>query len=205
MTVTNFPVPVTGGGAPPKGQGSISTMPKKASAVITIGSATIADAPAMAALGAKTFTETFGYSVPKEDLDTYLAETYVPEVIVKDLADPNKASFVARNAAGEVVAKIQLVRGETHSSLQCPAAEAAVLQKLYVDASVHGQGIGTKLVALIEEQARQEGFKKLWLTVWEDNVIAQKMYEKLGYVRTGEIDFATGTCIQTDWVLTKSL
>ena len=81
----------------------------------------------------------------------------------------------------------------------------AELRRLYVDVSTQGLGVGTKLIAAVEERAKTEGFEQLWLTVWEDNHRSQRLYERLGYVKKGETEFATGGCIQTDWVLSKSL
>lgn len=159
----------------------------------------------MAAIGGKTFTATFGHSVPPEDLEDFLRTTYSTEAVRAEFADPSKTYLVARTGDGQIAGIAQLHRGQTHPSVVGQANELAVMQKVYVDTSAHGQGIGSKLIAAIEQLARAEGFKKLWLTVWEENVRAQKLYIKLGYVKTGEIDFATGDCIQTDWVLSKDL
>lgn len=172
---------------------------------IFIGKATEADAAAMAEMGGNTFTATFGSSVSKEDLKDFLTATYSAEAIVAELADSSKTYLVARTTHGAVVGIAQLYRGQTHSSVAAAAHEVAEMQKVYVDTKMHGQGVGSKLIAAIEKLARDEGFKKLWLTVWEENEKAQKLYERLGYVKTGDIDFVTGTCVQTDWVLAKTL
>jgi diamine N-acetyltransferase len=198
MTTTTIPTPAV---TPPPGRGDKPAP----TATITIGQATAPDAPAVAALGAKVFTETFGHSVSKEDLEDFLSTTYSAEAIISDLGQPNKATLVARDASGAVVGIVQLHRNQSYSSIQVSAEEHAVLQKLYVDSNVHGQGIGSKLTAAVEEQARQEGFKHLWLTVWEENFKAQKLYQRLGYTHSVDTEFLTGTCIQTDWVMTKAL
>jgi len=44
-----------------------------------------------------------------------------------------------------------------------------------------GLGIGTKLMTLAEEQARDKGFAKLSLIVFEKNEGAKRLYERLGY------------------------
>ncbi|KAI1497207.1 acyl-CoA N-acyltransferase [Biscogniauxia marginata] len=146
------------------------------------------DARAIALLGARCFSDTFGYSVPAADLADFLAATYTPGAIEADILD-------SRQATGE---SERGVPGDD------PAAHAE-LRRLYVDGGAHGRGIGSRLIAAVEDRARAEGFEQLWLSVWEHNVNAQRMYEKRGYVRVGELDFATGTCIQTDWVLSKPL
>lgn len=44
-----------------------------------------------------------------------------------------------------------------------------------------GQGIGTRLLALAEEHARDMGYGKLSLIVFEQNADAKKLYERGGY------------------------
>lgn len=44
-----------------------------------------------------------------------------------------------------------------------------------------GRGIGTRLLALAEEQARDKGFRKISLIVFEQNSVAKQLYEGRGY------------------------
>ena len=55
------------------------------------------------------------------------------------------------------------------------------LQKLYLDNSVKGRGLGLKLVVLIEEKARQLGYKKIYLETHDNLQPAINLYKKLGY------------------------
>ncbi|KAK9774928.1 putative N-acetyltransferase domain-containing protein [Seiridium cardinale] len=199
VVTTTVPTPPT-----TPAQGSALSKPH-ATRPIFIGRATEPDAPAIAKLGGDTFTATFGHSVSKEDLEDFLKMTYSTEAIEAEFADPSKTYLVARTTYGNVVGIAQLHSGQTHSSVQAAAHQVAVMQKVYVDITTHGQGIGSKLITAIEQLARDEGAEQLWLTVWEENVKAQRLYHRLGYKKTGEIDFATGTCIQTDHVLAKRL
>jgi len=43
------------------------------------------------------------------------------------------------------------------------------------------QGIGTHLMAFIEEDLRQRGYKQVTLNVAKDNLAAQRLYQRLGY------------------------
>lgn len=175
---------------------------------VTIGDALASDAAAIALIGANTFTAAFGFSVPEDDLADFLAETYSSEAIEADIIsshENNISTFVARDEMGSILGFVQLVRGLTDSSLKGDPSSHAELRRLYVDTTAHGKGIGSKLIAVVENKARSEGFKQLWLTVWEDNKSAQRLYQRLGYSKVGAVEFATGACIQTDWVLVKSL
>ncbi|KAI5867092.1 acyl-CoA N-acyltransferase [Durotheca rogersii] len=185
-----------------------SQMPSPLAHEITIGDALVSDAAAIALIGANTFTATFGFSVPANDLADFLAETYSPEAIETDIRESQKtniSTFVARDRAGAVLGFVQLVRGETDPSLSGDASSHAEMRRLYVDTAAHGRGIGSKLIAAVESRAKADGFQLLWLTVWEDNKSAQRLYQRLGYRKAGETEFATGECIQTDYVLTKDL
>ncbi len=44
-----------------------------------------------------------------------------------------------------------------------------------------GRGIGTRLLALAEEHARDKGFKKVSLIVFEPNTGAKQLYDRTGY------------------------
>lgn len=50
-----------------------------------------------------------------------------------------------------------------------------------------GMGVGTQLIHHAEQMARQNGFKKISLTVKQHNTQARKLYERLGFVVTDQI------------------
>src|ERR1700744_6363012 len=57
------------------------------------------------------------------------------------------------------------------------------LEDLYVDKSARGQGVATQLLSYAEEFARSSGAERLTLATAHDNLAAQHIYRKLGYVR----------------------
>jgi len=57
------------------------------------------------------------------------------------------------------------------------------LQKLYLDDSVKGKGLGRFLVNFIEDRMREAGLKRSYLETHSNLQAAIHMYEKLGYVR----------------------
>ncbi|KAM3498888.1 hypothetical protein MY10362_007817 [Beauveria mimosiformis] len=110
---------------------------------------------------------------------------------------------------GVVVGFAQLTRGSS-SSEPCVAELARAgssveLQRLYVDVSYHGMGIGSRLAGAIEHVARNEGFTHMWLGVWEENRAAARVYAKLGYSGIGFHDFVVGSIVQRDDILMKQL
>lgn len=172
--------------------------------VVTIRDATDGDAGFVAAIGRDVFSHTFGYSLSEEDLQTYLQETYTEALISEEIKDPLKHLMVACNDANKVLGFVQLTKG---SSEPCVAdAENPIeLQRLYVHHGSHGLGIGKMLIKQAEKVALAQGYKTMWLGVWEDNHKAQKVYGKSGFVHVGEHDFKMGECIQTDIIMIKTL
>jgi ribosomal protein S18 acetylase RimI-like enzyme len=57
------------------------------------------------------------------------------------------------------------------------------VEDLYVDLSARGLGIGSALLRYAEDFARSTGAERLTLATAHDNLAAQKIYKKLGYVR----------------------
>ena len=79
------------------------------------------------------------------------------------------------------------------------------LQRFYVDEKFHGSGVGGALYRFVEKWVKERGFETLWLGVWEENLNAQRVYKNFGFDRVGAHDFVMGQCVQTDWILSKSL
>ena len=57
------------------------------------------------------------------------------------------------------------------------------LEDLYVDVPARGQGVASALLNHAEAFARQNGAERLTLATAHDNVAAQHLYKKHGYVR----------------------
>lgn len=60
--------------------------------------------------------------------------------------------------------------------------ETAELQKLYLDDSAKGSGLGYELIALIEEKMRSAGFQYSYLETHDNLQAAIHIYKKSGYV-----------------------
>ena len=87
----------------------------------------------------------------------------------KILADANQGYTVVAERDGRLVATGTLVANE--------------IQRMYVDPSAQGQGLGTAILRALEARAREEGTARLQLYA---SVVARRFYEELGYVVTEE-------------------
>ncbi|KAI8270167.1 Dityrosine transporter 1 [Colletotrichum sp. SAR11_239] len=171
---------------------------------IDIRPATLDDAKTIAELGAHVFSVTFGHSVEPHELQAFLDESYSIEAVTKDLKDTNKDTILATDAAGDILGFAMLTRGSTEP---CVADLEGIveLQRIYLYPKAHGTGTGKALADKLEDMARKQGFKNIWLGVWEENFRARKAYEKWGYKAVGTHDFVVGSVVQTDDILVKEL
>jgi ribosomal protein S18 acetylase RimI-like enzyme len=151
--------------------------------------------------------------MPAQDLQVYLEEFYSAPAISNDISSPQKDMIVAchENSSNdkdpgrnEVIGFALLTRG-TNEPCIADCENPVELQRIYVDPKCHGMGIGKLLARRVEEMAREQGFRTMWLGVWEENFKAQRVYERLGYERVGDHDFRMGACVQRDLILAKSL
>ncbi|PMD61364.1 acyl-CoA N-acyltransferase [Hyaloscypha bicolor E] len=182
------------------------TQPTKPKPQVTLRPALPKDAPQIAALGSSVFSTSFGYSMPAADLQAYLESAYSIPSLSRDLSNPSVTTIVAcpTSAPDTVIGFAQLTRGTSEPCLE-GCEQPVELQRLYVSPDFHGGGVGGMLVEEIEKVAREEGFVTLWLGVWEENFRAQRVYERMGFKKVGSHDFVMGSCVQTDWILTKRL
>ncbi|KAF5012367.1 hypothetical protein FDECE_1594 [Fusarium decemcellulare] len=171
---------------------------------VAIRPAKLVDAERIATLGAHVFALTFGHSVEPHELEDFLEESYTQSAIIKDIQDENKDVIIATDAGDHILGFAYLTRGSSEPCVE-KMEKIVELQRIYVDPSAHGSGVGRALERSIENMAREQGFKNLWLGVWEENTRALKAYDKWGYRRVGDHDFVVGSVVQTDYILLKAL
>ncbi|KAJ5317831.1 hypothetical protein PENANT_c004G06312 [Penicillium antarcticum] len=163
----------------------------------------IEDNKAISELGALVFLSSFGSSLPHDDLKTYLSEAYSPMSIATDLRDPS-VTFVVAIRDETLVGFLQLRRGTSERCID-ERTNKIQLQRLYVSESCQGLGIGKRLLAEAEREARAMGATSIWLASWKPNIKAERIYESNGYAKAGEMSFMLGDSKLVDWVMIKSL
>lgn len=163
-------------------------------------SATVGDAAALAELGARTFTDTFGHLYQPSDLEIFL-QNHSLDNWDKELNDPAFEVRVAELGSALVgYAKL----GPPHLPFE-PRGEAAELRQLYVVEEVKGQGIADELIRWVIERAREKRADHLYLSVFTDNHRARRFYEKYGFEPEGTYAFMVGTHADEDIVMRLKL
>ena len=64
-------------------------------------------------------------------------------------------------------------------------ADQAELGNVAVSANARGQGIGAALVNAVVTRASRRGIRELFLEVRPSNLVAQRLYERLGFATVG--------------------
>jgi diamine N-acetyltransferase len=168
----------------------------------TIRFATPVDAALLAELGARTFRDAFAADNRPEDLAAHLASHYSPALQERELRDPQR-SFLLAEAAGTPAgfALLQDIPPEPG----VPGRRPLRIERLYVDKSFHGTGVGAALMRRCLEEARARSHDVIWLGVWERNFRARAFYARWGFAEVGETAFTIGSDTQRDLVLVRSL
>jgi ribosomal protein S18 acetylase RimI-like enzyme len=167
---------------------------------ISYRNATWEDADALAELGARTFTHTFGHLYQPGDLAIFL-QNHSPQNWVKELKDPAFEVRVAERAA-ELVGYVKL--GPPHLPFE-PRGEAVELRQLYVIEEMKGQGIADELIRWVIDRARDKRADYLYLSVFTDNHRARRFYEKYGFEPEGTYAFMVGSHADEDIVMRLKL
>lgn len=159
-----------------------------------------ADAPAVAALARRTFTDTFGHLYRPEDLAAFLAG-HTEGAWRAELSDPAYAVRVAE-AEGDLVAYAKLGPPSLPVEPQGPAIE---LRQFYVLHAHHGGGLARDLMGWVLATARARGAAELYLSVFVDNHRAQRFYARYGFERIGRYEFVVGTHKDEDHLMRLAL
>ncbi len=169
---------------------------------LTIRLASADDAPALAALGRRTFAEAFGADNTADDLATFLESTYTPALQRAELADSALTYLIVERSGTPVAFALLRAKGAS-PFIEDPSA--IELQRFYVDQSCHGTGVAQALMASCVETARRAGAMTLFLGVWEQNARALRFYAAQQFTEVGRKIFQVGSDPQQDLVLARRL
>jgi ribosomal protein S18 acetylase RimI-like enzyme len=165
----------------------------------TIDLARAGDVPELSQLAARTWSRAFGASVDPEDEAAELADTRSEAFFREALR--TCTILVARDGHGALLGYAQL------GDVDIPEVEArpgdAALQRLYVDTGLQGRGLGRALLEAALRHPRLAEASRVFLTVWEQNERAVRLYEHAGFRRVGTTRFTIGSQEAEDLVMLR--
>lgn len=161
--------------------------------MIAYAAPTPADAPGLAAMARECFVDTFGTLYTRANLDSFLHAVFGDAAIAAELGDPAYTFRIARDGV-RIVGFVKL----GPRKLPIEVAEAIELKQLYVLAGWQGAGVAVALMDWALAAARAKAAKAVLLTVYTDNIRAQRFYRRYGFVDVGRYDFPVGDQIDED-------
>lgn len=157
--------------------------------------ATAEDAAALAAFAGGAFTDTYLGLDDAQEIADYVAEHFRPEVLGAVIADPACMTLTAW--LGPQLAGYAIVRDAP--APDCVTGPAPLeLWRLYLGRAFIGQGLGARLMAAVQAEARRRGARTLWLGVYDRNVRAVAFYERFGFAPVGRKEFLFGGRLYLD-------
>ncbi|OHU94601.1 GNAT family N-acetyltransferase [Pseudoalteromonas byunsanensis] len=141
--------------------------------------ATNSDCVKLAALSIKVWLDTYARQGIKTEYAEYVLSTFTTAYFFEILNAAKYRLFVSEE--DEVLQGYVLANLESH--YQTPSNGFEV-EKLYIDSSFKGKGLGRKLLNEIENQFGS----KYWLYTWVENE-SNGFYEHLGFSRIGLLTF----------------
>jgi GNAT superfamily N-acetyltransferase len=161
------------------------------------------DAEQLAEFAARTFSDTFAAANRPEDIAAYLPSAYSVSHQASELNNPDIITLIMESNDGQWSAYAMLRRSVAP---ECVSGDHPIeIWRFYVDRPWHGFGLAQRLMTAVEETAREETARTLWLGVWERNDRAIAFYAKCGFSDVGAQHFWVGSDKQTDRIMVRHL
>ena len=169
---------------------------------VSIRRATPADAPALVSVAAATFALACPPGTTEANIALFIQTSLSRQAFEGYLASQVRRLWLAEED-GKPVGYAMAVHGEpTDPDIQAAVVErpSVELSKIYVRESHHGSGVATALMDAAISEAADSGAASVWLGVNQQNVRANRFYEKQGFVLRGTRFFQVGDSTEADYV-----
>lgn len=162
---------------------------------VHIRKATNKDDAVIAALGKKTFTETYSEIGNNAVVQEYIEKKLSAENIREELEDP-EAWFYIGFVNDEPVAFARLRYDRVAKGLT--DKRAIEIEHIYVLKAYQGFKVGWEMMEKCKQVAICEKFDTMWLRVWQQNHKAIRFYLTAGFVVYETEQFSYGSNIPQD-------
>lgn len=163
--------------------------------IVHIRKAADEDDAVIAALGKKTFTETYSETGNNAAVQEYIEKKLTAENIRVELNGP-KAWFYIGFVNNEPVAFARLRYDRIAKGLA--SKKAIEIEHLYVLKAYQGFKVGREMMEKCKQEAIREKFDTIWLRVWQQNHKAIRFYLTAGFVVYETEQFSYGSNIPQD-------
>ena len=155
----------------------------------------------LADFGRRSFVDAYKETLSLRDLEEYTKGAFSKSNITAEINDPSVTYFVCRDLESNLCGYSKLILSPPPVCID--PYRTIELQRLYVDESYRGRGIGKLLSMHAESHAGNRGFHSIWLRVWDGNVIAQRKYLNWNYLVVGKEQYQVGGSARTVILMRK--
>lgn len=166
--------------------------------------ATLADVPALATLGRESFVAAFGHLYAPDDLAAFLEETHDERAIASEIAGAECRHRLAVAEDGSLLGYCKL-RVPSKLAPLSHAAEPIELAQLYCASNATGRGVGAALMDWVLAEAVAGGHDAIQLSVYSENLGAQRFYARYGFVHVADTTFQVGAQTDAEFLFEKPL
>jgi ribosomal protein S18 acetylase RimI-like enzyme len=160
------------------------------------------DLPVLQEISKRTFYDSFAADNTAENMSFHLSHYFTEEKLTNEILNPCSKFFFAIKS-GLPVGYLKINSGPAQTVL--PNIGGFEIERIYVDQSCKGAGIGKLFIGKSIELAVAAGAKFIWLGVWEHNSAAIRFYEKNGFKKFSQHIFKVGDDAQTDLLMHRTL
>ncbi len=165
---------------------------------ITVRKAVEDDAAMLTALGAETFTATFGHLYSRENLEKFLRKGHSVDIYQRLARDPACALWIAEDAGGAAVG--YAAAGPCTLPVPDLPEKSGELAKLYLLKEAQGAGLGPRLLEAALDFLKGR-FAHIYLSVYRDNKVAQRLYQRYGFVKIHDYFYMVGDHADPEWIM----
>ena len=151
--------------------------------------ATAADTAALSELATTAFRDTYSLIDDPQDIEDHIAEYFPVDILAAQIRDP-ASTFLLLESPDGLIGYAQLKRSPAPPCVAGPAP--LELARLYLRRQKIGKGLGARLMRAVHAEARDMGYRTLWLGVYDRNLRAIAFYKKCGFVEVGHKRFKFG-------------
>lgn len=163
---------------------------------------TTSDVVLLQAISIETYRETFDEYNSEDLMRIYLDEAYNINKLTEELQN-EQSEFYWAMFDNEIVGYLKLNVDQAQSEKM--GNHYLEIERIYIRSAFKAKGIGSTLMALAIQRAKEQRKVAIWLGVWENNHAALCFYKKQGFSHHSEHIFYMGDDAQTDYIFVKKI
>jgi len=152
-------------------------------------------------LGSAAYRDHYTSLWSPEGLARYLEAEFAPARVAAELAGDAVRYLLALDDDGRAIGFAKM---RPRAPLPVADEHGLELQKIYFRADAVGCGHGARLLDAVVAAARADGEPLVWLDVLRSNEAAARFYARHGFVRRGQVPFATDLGEIGMWVMSRA-